>query len=117
MEARRVERKKLRKDKIIEEIDEEEEYEEEEEDERGGNNAEEDKKKVIGVSGRRGSIGGYGVSSPSCQVERCGADLIGARRYHRRHKVCEFHSKASVVMVAGLRQRFCQQCSRCLIPN
>lgn len=49
---------------------------------------------------------------PSCQVERCAADLHGARRYYRRHKVCEAHSKALVVLVAGRRQRFCQQCSR-----
>ena len=26
--------------------------------------------------------------------------------------MCEAHSKAAVVLVAGLRQRFCQQCSR-----
>ncbi|KAK9938048.1 hypothetical protein M0R45_014808 [Rubus argutus] len=51
-------------------------------------------------------------SPPSCQAERCGADLGDAKIYHRRHKVCEFHSKAAVVMVSGTRQRFCQQCSR-----
>lgn len=56
--------------------------------------------------------GGGGGSSSSCQAESCRADLTGAKRYHRRHKVCEFHAKAPVVLVAGLRQRFCQQCSR-----
>ncbi|RLN35783.1 squamosa promoter-binding-like protein 13 [Panicum miliaceum] len=60
------------------------------------------------VAARRGAAGG----GPSCQVERCAADLHDARRYYRRHKVCEPHSKAPAVLVAGLRQRFCQQCSR-----
>lgn len=61
------------------------------------------------ATARRGAAAGGG---PSCQVERCAADLQEAKRYHRRHKVCEPHSKALVVLVAGLRQRFCQQCSR-----
>ncbi|KAL5972534.1 Squamosa promoter-binding-like protein 4 [Asimina triloba] len=56
--------------------------------------------------------GSGGLSPPSCQAEKCSADLTDAKRYHRRHKVCELHAKAAVVMVAGLRQRFCQQCSR-----
>ncbi|ONK74913.1 uncharacterized protein A4U43_C03F11400 [Asparagus officinalis] len=60
------------------------------------------------VVARRPAVAG-GVA---CQAEKCPADLTGAKRYHRRHKVCEAHSKAPVVMVAGLRQRFCQQCSR-----
>nr|QHU23674.1 IST1 [Fagopyrum tataricum] len=47
-----------------------------------------------------------------CQAENCTADLTDAKRYHRRHKVCEFHAKAPVVIVATLQQRFCQQCSR-----
>ncbi|GMN20762.1 hypothetical protein TIFTF001_045378 [Ficus carica] len=47
-----------------------------------------------------------------CQAEKCTADLSYAKQYHRRHKVCEHHSKAQVVLVSGLRQRFCQQCSR-----
>ncbi|RWW01326.1 hypothetical protein GW17_00035644 [Ensete ventricosum] len=49
---------------------------------------------------------------PRCQSEGCRADLSGAKHYHRRHKVCEFHSKATVVVVGGSQQRFCQQCSR-----
>ncbi|KAK1680241.1 hypothetical protein QYE76_041089 [Lolium multiflorum] len=64
---------------------------------------------------RNGGAGGAvaaGAGGPSCQAERCGADLTDAKRYHRRHKVCEAHAKAAVVLVAGLRQRFCQQCSR-----
>ncbi|EMS67887.1 Squamosa promoter-binding-like protein 13 [Triticum urartu] len=56
--------------------------------------------------------GGVARADGICQAERCGADLSEAKRYHRRHKVCEAHAKAAVVVVAGLRQRFCQQCSR-----
>ncbi|GMN56340.1 hypothetical protein TIFTF001_025459 [Ficus carica] len=52
------------------------------------------------------------ANSPRCQAEGCNADLSHAKHYHRRHKVCEFHSKASTVIAAGLTQRFCQQCSR-----
>eukprot|EP00252_Welwitschia_mirabilis_P018108 TRINITY_DN4029_c0_g2_i1.p1 TRINITY_DN4029_c0_g2~~TRINITY_DN4029_c0_g2_i1.p1 ORF type:complete len:517 (+),score=42.88 TRINITY_DN4029_c0_g2_i1:626-2176(+) len=49
---------------------------------------------------------------PKCQAEGCRADLSTAKHYHRRHKVCEMHSKASTVISGGLTQRFCQQCSR-----
>ncbi|KAL9252738.1 Squamosa promoter-binding-like protein [Drosera capensis] len=52
------------------------------------------------------------INVPRCQAEGCNADLSHAKHYHRRHKVCEFHSKASTVIAAGLTQRFCQQCSR-----
>ncbi|XP_010540239.1 PREDICTED: squamosa promoter-binding-like protein 8 [Tarenaya hassleriana] len=51
-------------------------------------------------------------NTPRCQAEGCNADLSQAKHYHRRHKVCDFHSKASTVLTAGLTQRFCQQCSR-----
>ncbi|GAB2298663.1 single stranded nucleic acid binding protein [Dionaea muscipula] len=47
-----------------------------------------------------------------CQADNCTADLTDAKKYHRRHKVCEFHAKAPVVIVSGLQQRFCQQCSK-----
>ncbi|CAD6217962.1 unnamed protein product [Miscanthus lutarioriparius] len=61
------------------------------------------------VAAAAGAGGGVG---PSCQVERCNADMGVEKRYNRRHKVCDAHRKASVVLLAGLRQRFCQQCSR-----
>ncbi|KAJ4968128.1 hypothetical protein NE237_014829 [Protea cynaroides] len=47
-----------------------------------------------------------------CQVEDCGVDLSSAKDYHRRHKVCEIHSKVSRALVGNVMQRFCQQCSR-----
>ncbi|XP_042441087.1 squamosa promoter-binding-like protein 14 [Zingiber officinale] len=49
---------------------------------------------------------------PRCQVEGCNADLTGLKTYYCRHKVCGMHSKAPNAIVAGLEQRFCQQCSR-----
>eukprot|EP01018_Ginkgo_biloba_P002062 Gb_26599 [translate_table: standard] len=49
---------------------------------------------------------------PRCQVEGCNVALTNAKEYHRRHKVCEMHSKAPKAIVVGLEQRFCQQCSR-----
>ncbi|CAL9186061.1 unnamed protein product [Musa hybrid cultivar] len=47
-----------------------------------------------------------------CQVEGCEADLSGVKAYYCRHKVCGMHSKAPKVVVGGMEQRFCQQCSR-----
>ncbi|XP_039130354.1 squamosa promoter-binding-like protein 17 [Dioscorea cayenensis subsp. rotundata] len=49
---------------------------------------------------------------PRCQVEGCKLDLSDAKAYYSRHKVCGMHSKSPMVIVAGLEQRFCQQCSR-----
>jgi hypothetical protein len=57
-------------------------------------------------------FGGAHHQPPRCQAEGCKADLSGAKHYHRRHKVCEYHAKASVVTAGGKQQRFCQQCSR-----
>ncbi|XP_065011332.1 squamosa promoter-binding-like protein 12 isoform X1 [Musa acuminata AAA Group] len=47
-----------------------------------------------------------------CQVEGCNIDLSTSKDYHRKHKVCESHSKSPKVVVAGQDRRFCQQCSR-----
>ncbi|KAL8495536.1 hypothetical protein ACS0TY_019606 [Phlomoides rotata] len=52
------------------------------------------------------------VVVPRCQVEGCAVLLVNAKDYHRRHKVCEMHAKAPKVVVGGIEQRFCQQCSR-----
>ncbi|KAK9751170.1 hypothetical protein RND81_02G247600 [Saponaria officinalis] len=49
---------------------------------------------------------------PQCQVEGCNVDLSAAKHYHRKHRVCESHSKSSRVVVHGHERRFCQQCSR-----
>ncbi|KAJ4977933.1 hypothetical protein NE237_008713 [Protea cynaroides] len=53
-----------------------------------------------------------GGQPPRCQVEGCKVDLSDAKAYYSRHKVCGMHSKSPKVIVAGLEQRFCQQCSR-----
>ncbi|EPS64313.1 hypothetical protein M569_10468, partial [Genlisea aurea] len=47
-----------------------------------------------------------------CLVDGCAADLRLCREYHRRHRVCEPHSKAPVVTICNREHRFCQQCSR-----
>ncbi|KAI3990236.1 hypothetical protein MKX01_037575 [Papaver californicum] len=52
------------------------------------------------------------MQTPRCQVEGCDLELTSAKDYHRRHRVCENHSKCPKVIVAGLERRFCQQCSR-----
>ncbi|XP_054822251.1 squamosa promoter-binding-like protein 13A [Prosopis cineraria] len=53
-----------------------------------------------------------GTQTASCLVDGCSSDLSNCREYHRRHKVCELHSKTPVVTIGGQKQRFCQQCSR-----
>nr|WAW78345.1 squamosa promoter binding protein-like 9 [Isatis tinctoria] len=67
-----------------------------------------------GGSNRRSRGGGSGPSGqiPRCQVEGCGMDLTNAKGYYSRHRVCGMHSKTPKVIVAGIEQRFCQQCSR-----
>ncbi|KAI4331007.1 hypothetical protein MLD38_029239 [Melastoma candidum] len=62
--------------------------------------------------GKKAKAAGGSSSRAVCQVENCGADLSTEKDYHRRHKVCEIHSKASKALVRGILQRFCQQCSR-----
>ena len=52
------------------------------------------------------------TQTPRCQVEGCNIDLKSAKDYHRRHRICESHSKSPNVIVAGMERRFCQQCSR-----
>lgn len=64
-------------------------------------------------SGKKTKIAPVPTSNRAvCQVEDCRADLSNAKDYHRRHKVCDVHSKASKALVGSVMQRFCQQCSR-----
>ncbi|XP_008810336.2 squamosa promoter-binding-like protein 6 [Phoenix dactylifera] len=65
-----------------------------------------------GKNGKKSKLQGGNSSRPTCQVEGCGADLSNSKDYHRRHKVCEVHAKASTAVVGNAIQRFCQQCSR-----
>ncbi|KAI5569501.1 hypothetical protein POPTR_012G100700v4 [Populus trichocarpa] len=53
-----------------------------------------------------------GTQVAMCLVDGCNSDLSTCRDYHRRHKVCELHSKTPQVTIGGQKQRFCQQCSR-----
>ncbi|CAL0308055.1 unnamed protein product [Lupinus luteus] len=52
------------------------------------------------------------ILAPVCQVYGCNMDLSSSKEYHKRHKVCDVHSKTAKVIVNGIEQRFCQQCSR-----
>ncbi|WCJ30813.1 squamosa promoter binding protein-like 4 [Euphorbia peplus] len=65
------------------------------------------KKRGAGAGG-----GGEGVGMGCCQAEKCVADLSDLKPYYRKHRICENHSKAQIVLVDGNMQRFCQQCSR-----
>ncbi|TKY59241.1 Squamosa promoter-binding protein 1 [Spatholobus suberectus] len=99
-----------------EEDDEDEEEEEEVSEMDFGEDGRRNKRVMTDLYGKRGSKAG-GSMPPSCQVDNCDADLSEAKQYHRRHKVCEYHAKVPSVHMAGLRQRFCQQCSRFRNPN
>ncbi|XP_022886678.1 squamosa promoter-binding protein 2-like [Olea europaea var. sylvestris] len=92
----------------------EEEEEMAEEDEMVENESNLKKKRLDlggGGSGMSARAGGE-VAPPCCAVDKCEVDLRACKKYYQRHKVCEVHSKAPEVIVSGVRQRFCQQCSR-----
>uniref|UniRef100_A0A2P2JLB8 SBP-type domain-containing protein n=1 Tax=Rhizophora mucronata TaxID=61149 RepID=A0A2P2JLB8_RHIMU len=55
---------------------------------------------------------GINPQTAYCQVYGCNKDLSSSKEYHKRHKVCETHTKTAKVIVSGIEQRFCQQCSR-----
>lgn len=63
-------------------------------------------------NGKRCMVQASNLNHPKCQVEGCTTDLSQSKDYHRRHKVCEVHAKASNAVVGNVTQRFCQQCSR-----
>jgi len=68
--------------------------------------------KMASGSPKRARVVSIEIQAASCQVDGCQADLSGCKPYHRRHKVCERHSKTLEVEIGGHKQRFCQQCSR-----
>ncbi|XP_047319938.1 squamosa promoter-binding-like protein 15 [Impatiens glandulifera] len=75
----------------------------------GGGGVEE----IVQKTGKRIRAGSpSGGNYPMCQVDDCREDLSKAKDYHRRHKVCEVHSKSSKTVVGKQLQRFCQQCSK-----
>ncbi|KAK1317504.1 Squamosa promoter-binding-like protein 1 [Acorus calamus] len=65
-----------------------------------------------GKNGKKSKTQTANPNRSICQVEGCNANLKDAKDYHRRHKVCEAHAKASKALVGNVMQRFCQQCSR-----
>ncbi|KAF9626650.1 hypothetical protein IFM89_038484 [Coptis chinensis] len=64
------------------------------------------------VPEKRARTTGLTFQRAICQVHGCSKDLSSSKDYHKRHKVCEVHSKTAKVIVNGIEQRFCQQCSR-----
>uniref|UniRef100_A0A5B7AN99 Putative squamosa promoter-binding-like protein 6 isoform X1 n=1 Tax=Davidia involucrata TaxID=16924 RepID=A0A5B7AN99_DAVIN len=63
-------------------------------------------------SAKRARMKNLCSQTPVCQVHGCNKDLSSSKDYHKRHKVCDVHSKTAKVVVNGIEQRFCQQCSR-----
>jgi hypothetical protein len=70
-----------------------------------------------GRKGKGAAASASAAQPPRCRVDGCGVDLSAVKQYYCRHKVCYMHSKEPRVFVAGIEQRFCQQCSRFKIPN
>ncbi|CAL0330582.1 unnamed protein product [Lupinus luteus] len=64
------------------------------------------------IPSKRVRASGLRSQTVYCQVYGCNKDLSSCKDYHKRHRVCEVHSKTSTVIVNGIEQRFCQQCSR-----
>ncbi|CAN4124627.1 unnamed protein product [Withania somnifera] len=64
------------------------------------------------LQGKRLRTTNFHSEVPVCQVHGCNKDLSSSKDYHKRHKVCDEHSKTAIVIVNGIEQRFCQQCSR-----
>ena len=67
------------------------------------------------TSPKRVRAAGVNSHTAYCQVYGCNKDLTSSKDYHKRHKVCEVHSKTAKVIVNGIGQRFCQQCSRSVL--
>ncbi|XP_050152445.1 uncharacterized protein LOC126627065 isoform X2 [Malus sylvestris] len=62
--------------------------------------------------GAESVTGASGDGMAICKADGCAVDLSDAKVYNRRHRVCELHSKAPLVIVSGLKRRFCHNCSR-----
>ncbi|GAU19508.1 hypothetical protein TSUD_77520 [Trifolium subterraneum] len=60
-------------------------------------------------SSKRARAINNGTQIVSCLVDGCQADLSNCRDYHRRHKVCELHSKTAQVTIGGHKQRFIKE--------
>ncbi|KAK4402633.1 Squamosa promoter-binding-like protein 3 [Sesamum angolense] len=55
---------------------------------------------------------GQNLPIPRCVVEGCNTDLSTAKEYHRKHRVCDNHSKCPKVIVGGIERRLPTMCSR-----
>lgn len=71
----------------------------------------------LSTPSKRMRVSGMHSQAAFCQVYGCNKDLSSSKDYHKRHKVCELHSKTAKVIVNGIEQRFCQQCSRLVMHS
>ncbi|TQD96403.1 hypothetical protein C1H46_017898 [Malus baccata] len=62
--------------------------------------------------GAKSVIGASGDGMAICKADGCAVILSDAKVYNRKHRVCKLHSKAPLVLVSGLKRRFCHKCSR-----
>ncbi|KAI3807403.1 hypothetical protein L1987_23330 [Smallanthus sonchifolius] len=67
---------------------------------------------TVCMASKRSEHKSFCSSTPFCKVYGCNKNLSSCKEYYKRHKVCEVHSKTYKVIVNGIEQRFCQQCSR-----
>ncbi|KAJ0257888.1 SBP domain-containing protein [Hirschfeldia incana] len=80
---------------------------------RDSNNVSAGSTKLLAPSRKKSkTCGQSSLELPRCQVDGCELDLSSGKDYHRKHRVCETHSKCPKVTVGGFERRFCQQCSR-----
>ncbi|CAL0331958.1 unnamed protein product [Lupinus luteus] len=68
--------------------------------------------RLVYEESRKGCCSSSTLERCCCQADECRVNLRMEKKYNQRHKVCERHSKAPVVLVSSIRQRFCQQCSK-----
>ncbi|GAB4813384.1 hypothetical protein N2152v2_000430 [Parachlorella kessleri] len=60
----------------------------------------------------RGKPGRKKRTSVLCQVNGCGEELLGAKHYYLRYRICRQHSVEPCLLIGDRQQRFCQQCGR-----
>lgn len=72
---------------------------------------------LLSLPSKRARLMALNPRPPCCQVLGCNEDLSSCKGYYKRHKVCDVHTKTAIVIVDGMEQRFCQQCSRFHLLN
>ncbi|EFN53428.1 hypothetical protein CHLNCDRAFT_136650 [Chlorella variabilis] len=52
------------------------------------------------------------ATAAAAAVPGCGAELVTAKGYYRRYRICQLHCSMASMQMDGREQRFCQQCGR-----